>query len=366
MRPLRNMRQTDWVLGLKSGFVIASLAIGLIPMLAPKLAYAQTAAAPGAGVPPRADDQCSKFNFAKPPAQPVKVRYGLTGGGEEPLALLWADKSKYPNNGKFYALEPTVFSANDRMTALQAGQIEAGSISLTALVTAVRVGLDLRAVASVVETNEIDNQGAFVVLKESPIKSAAQFKGKRIGFYGPNTISEYWIKSALRREGLKANDAQYVSMPPPAQEQALRNAQIDVAWLSRQFLARAQKTGGVEVILRPIQATQQAHPSTLVFFTQKFVAANPEAYCAWRNDYVAATRAWKLDRAALYPKLIAANYLTPGAADAGPDGGRSEDGKVHVNNVQQTITDMVESGFLPSARAVPAEGLLMKGYALQH
>jgi ABC-type nitrate/sulfonate/bicarbonate transport system substrate-binding protein len=311
------------------------------------------------------EDLCGKFNFSKSPAQVVKIRYGLTGGGEEPLALLWADKARYPNNGKFYQLEPQLFGANDRMTALQAGQLEAGSISLTALVTSVRVGLDLRAVASVVETNDTDNQGAFVVLQDSGITGASQLKGKRIGFYGPNTISEYWIKSALRRAGVKPGDAQYISLPPPAQEQALRNKQIDVAWLSRQFLSKAQKSSGIHILLRPIQATQQAHPSTLVFFTQKFVAANPEAYCAWRSDYQKALAEWKRDRVNLYPKLIAANYLTPAAADAGADGGRADGGRINLRDVQDTIKDMVESGFLPAARSASAEDLLLNGYALR-
>lgn len=342
--------------GIKGGFIMLFVAAaGLI---------AQVHAQQGGGAT-MAEDMCSKFKFGNAPAQPVRIRYGLTGGGEEPLALLWADKAKYPNNGKFYLLEPQLFSANDRMTAVQAGQLEAGSISLTALVTGVRVGLDLRAAASVVETNDTDNQGAFVVLQDSGITSAGQFKGKRIGFYGPNTISEYWIKSALRRAGVKAGEAQYVSMPPPAQEQALRNKQIDVAWLSRQFLAKAQKTGGIQIILRPIQATQQAHPSTLVFFTQKFVAANPEAYCAWRSDYQKALIAWKQDRTGLYPKLIAANYLTPGAADAGADGGRAEGGRINLHDVQETIKDMTDSGFLPANRSAPAEELVLKGYALR-
>ena len=311
------------------------------------------------------EDLCKNVSLATPPAQPVKIRYGLTGGGEEPLALLWADKEKYPRNGTFYALEPQLFSANDRMTALQAGQLDAGSISLTALVTSVRAGLDLRAVASIVETSETDNQGAFVVLKGSDIKSPAQFGNKRIGFYGPNTISEYWIKSALHRAGLKPTDAQYVTLPPPAQEQALRNKQIDVAWMARQFLARAQKAGHIEVLLRPIQATQQAHPSTLAFFTQRFVASHPQAYCAWRGDYQQAMEDWKQGRANLYPKLVAAKYLTPAAADAGPDGGRAEGGRINVADVQETIKDMVEARFLPAARTVPAPELLMKGYALQ-
>ncbi len=311
-----------------------------------------------------AADLCSQVDLQKAPATPVAIRYGLTGGGEEPLALLWADKDKYPNNGRFYTLDHKLFAPNDRMTAVQAGQLEAGSISLTALITAVRVGIDVRAVASVVETNAGDNQGAFVVLKDSGLTDVKQLKGKRIGFYGPNTISEYWIKSALRRAGLKPNDVSYVSMPPPAQEQALRNRQIDVAWLARQFLAKGNAAGGLEVLMRPIQATQQAHPSTLVFFTQKFVREQPQAYCAWRADYQKALADWSRERQALYPRLIAAGYLTPAAANAGADGGRAEGGRVNLKDVDDTVEDMVEAGFLPRGRNPRAADMTLGGYAL--
>lgn len=309
-------------------------------------------------------DLCSKVDLQRPPPQPVSIRYGLTGGGEEPLALLWADKDKYPNHGKFYKLDHKLFAPNDRMTAVQSGQLDAGSISLTALITAVRVGIDVRAVASVVETNQTDNQGAFVVLKESGLSDIKQLKGKRIGYYGPNTISEYWIKSALRRAGLKANDVSYISLPPPAQEQALRNKQLDVAWLARQFLARANATGGLDILMRPMQATAQAHPSTLVFFTQKFIKENPLAYCAWRSDYQLAMANWAQDRNNLYPKLIAANYLTPAAATAGPDGGRSPGARINLRDIDETIEDMVAAEFLPAAGNPKAASLTLEGYAL--
>ena len=334
----------------------ARLVIALVAAAGPIFASAQA---------PSAKDECANVDLATVPAQPVPIRYGLTGGGEEPLALLWADKASYPGNGRFYSLEPQKYASNDRMTAVQAGQIDAGSISLTALITGVRVGLDLRAVASIVETSDQDNQGAFVSLIDGGVGDAAQWKNKRIGYYGPNTISEYWVKSALRRAGLNPAEARYVSLPPPAQEQALRNHQIDVAWLSRQFLAKAEKTGGVKVVLRPMQATAQAHPSTLVFFTRQFVNAHPQAYCAWRRDYQKALENWRAGRDGLYAKLIAAKYLTPAAADAGPDGGRAEGGRINVHDVQATIEDMVGAGFLPAARTVAAEDLLMKGYALR-
>ncbi len=337
--------------GLRPGIVAAAAA------LAAALSCGAAAQAPAA-------DLCSQVDLQRAPAQPVTIRYGLTGGGEEPLALLWADKAQYAHHGKFYQLEHRLYAPNDRMTAVQSGQLDAGSISLTALITAVRVGIDVRAVASVVETNETDNQGAFVVLKDSGLTDVKQLKGKRIGFYGPNTVSEYWVKSALRRAGLRPNDVSYISMPPPAQEQALRNKQLDVAWLARQFLGRANATGGVETLMRPIQATAQAHPSTLVFFTPKFVKEHPQAYCAWRADYQKAMSDWAQNRTALYPKLIAASYLTPAAANAGPDGGRAPGGRISLSDIDATIEDMEAAEFLPKGRNPKAAAMVLDGYAL--
>ncbi|VVE14808.1 Bicarbonate-binding protein CmpA [Pandoraea pneumonica] len=344
----------------QASHVIGALFCVAVGIGVPSLAHAQERVGTGQPI-----DLCANLKSSPSTAAPVTIRYGLTGGGEEPLALLWADKSQFPNNGKVYSLEPKLFGANDRMTAVQAGQLDAGSISLTALVTAIRFGVDLKAVASLVETNEHDNQGAFVVLKDSGITSASQFGGKKIGFYGPNTISEYWIKSAIRRSGVSTSGPQYVALPPPAQEQALRNKQIDVAWLSRQFLAKAEKKGGINVLLRPIQATGLPHPSTVVFFTQKFVKEHPAAYCAWRADYQKALSLWAEKRDQLYPSLIAAKYVTPNAADAGADGGRAKEGRIDIKEVQATIDDMVSSGFLPPSRVVKAEETVLRGYALQ-
>lgn len=310
-------------------------------------------------------DKCPHISFTdSQTTTPVEIRYGMIGAGEEPLALLWADKENYPNNGKYYVLKPQKYTANDRNTATQAGQIDAGSISLTALVTSVSAGLNLRAVATIVETSETDNQGAFITLADSDIKTAADLRGKRIGYYGPNTISEYWIKSAMEKAGVKPDEAKYVSLPAPAQEQALRNKQIDVAWLARQFLAKASKTGGINKLFRPIDATKQRHPSTLVYFDQAFVEKNPVAYCAWRNDYQKALGEWENHRKDLYPKLISAKYLTPAAANAGPDGGRTEGGVIRLSDIQKTIDDMVATGFLPKSRTTAAENLIIPGYSL--
>jgi len=310
------------------------------------------------------DDFCAQVDLQKAPDKPVVIRYGLTGGGEEPLALLWADKKNYSGNGSFYDLQTQKFTPNDRMTAVQSDNLDAGSITLPALITAVRVGIPVRAVASIVETNQIDNQGAFVVLHKSGITSVKQLKGKRISILGPNTISEYWAKSALRRAGLKPNDVTYVSIPIPANEQALRNAQIDVAWLARQFLAKAEITGGVDILMRPIQATQQEHPTTMVFFTQKFLKEHPKAYCAWRRDYQHALNNWEKDRKAYYPALIAADYVTTASAKAGPDGGRALGGKLSIADIDATIEDMAQAHFLPPGPSVKAADLIQKGYTL--
>ncbi|AZG09449.1 ABC transporter substrate-binding protein [Pigmentiphaga sp. H8] len=329
------------------GVLILALSAGALPALAAE------------------GDACAAVDLSGAKSSPVAIRYGTTGGGEEPLALLWADQASYPGNGKFYTMQVTEFTSTDRMTAFQAGQIDAGTISFPSLVTAVHVGIDARAVASLVQVNEADNEGAFASLSSGGIRDIKDFKGKKVGYYGPNTISEYWVKSALRRAGMKPNDVSFVSLPPPAQEQALRNGQIDVAWLARQFLFKAKSAGGVETIMTPFQATGGAsQPSLLIFFSPRFIKAHPQAYCAWRKDYQQALANWSANREAAYPKLIAAKYVTPFSAKAGADGGRSPDGAVSLAEFDATMKDMATSRFLPPSMVQPAAKLVMPGYSL--
>jgi ABC-type nitrate/sulfonate/bicarbonate transport system substrate-binding protein len=312
----------------------------------------------------KSSDLCAGVNLAKAPDKPVVIRYGSSGGGEEPLAILWTDKIGYPNDGKLYTIEPTSYTPTDRMTAFQAGQIDAGTISLPSLIVGVNAGIGLRAVASLVEVTKGDNEGAFVALDTSSIHSIKDLKGKRIGYYGPNTTSEFWVKSMITRAGINPSDVSFVALPPPAQEQALRNHQVDVAWLARQFLADGKAVGGIHTVLTPYEAAGMTQPNLVVFFSPAFVQAHQQAYCAWRTDYQRAMRAWIANPNAAYPKLIAAKYVTPMAPKAGADAGRDADCALSLAELTATMKDMIDSTFLPPAMLQPARQLVLTGYAL--
>ena len=106
-----------------------------------------------------APDACAKVSLSTAPAKPVPVRQGTTGSGQELLALMWADKAAFPNNGHLCVLEPAEFAATDRVTAIQAGQLDAGTIIFPTLVAAVHARIDARAVATLVQVNKEDNEG---------------------------------------------------------------------------------------------------------------------------------------------------------------------------------------------------------------
>ena len=328
------------------------------------IALSSISAVFGSAAVAQTQDECAAVDLTVQPAEPVVIRYGLTGGGEEPLALLWADRASYPNNGRFYDLQPTLYQPTDRMAAFQAGQLEAGTISLPGLAAAAFRGINARAVATLVQVNEADNEGAFVTLSGSGITSAADLVGKRVGYYGPNTISEFWVRHAMRMAGADSNNVSFLALPPPAQEQALRNGQIDVAWMARQFLAQARAAGGVDVVMTPYQAAQSTQPSLMIFFSPEFVEAHPQAYCAWRADFQQALRTWGENREPLFPLLIAASYIRPSSATAGPDGGRSPGGAMSLADIDRTLQQMTEVGFLRPNMVRPASELVLPGYAL--
>ena len=114
----------------------------------------------------------------------------------------------------------------------------------------------------------------FYVLDNSPIHTAKDLIGKKIG---SNTLGgqvEADLHDQLKKDGASEDDikqAQLVVLPPPNAEDALRKGQIDAVALSGQFQQRAVANGGV----RPVFTDRE-----------EYGPFNGGPY-VFRNDYIA-------------------------------------------------------------------------------
>jgi ABC-type nitrate/sulfonate/bicarbonate transport system substrate-binding protein len=94
--------------------------------------------------------------------------------------------------------------------------------------------------------------GGYYTLEGSPITSARDLVGKKVGV---NTLGAQWetlLKEWLAREGLTPDEiaqVELVVVPPVNLEQTLREGQIDVAALSGVVKEKAVDRGGLELLV---------------------------------------------------------------------------------------------------------------------
>jgi NitT/TauT family transport system substrate-binding protein len=87
------------------------------------------------------------------------------------------------------------------------GNLAYGEINPTATVTAIRQGADLKIVSDNVQTVA---EFIWGVKPDSPIKTAADLKGKKIGYTNPRSTSQALAILVLEKAGLKPEDAELV------------------------------------------------------------------------------------------------------------------------------------------------------------
>jgi NitT/TauT family transport system substrate-binding protein len=90
---------------------------------------------------------------------------------------------------------------------LLAGQIAYAEVSPIAAATAIRQGAPLKIISNNVQTV---SEFGWMVKPDSPIKSIADLKGRKIGYSSPRSVSQALAMLIVEKAGLKASDVELV------------------------------------------------------------------------------------------------------------------------------------------------------------
>ncbi|WP_413172417.1 sulfonate ABC transporter substrate-binding protein [Anabaena azotica] len=113
---------------------------------------------------------------------------------------------------------------------------------------------------------------AIIVHKDSPIKSVADLKGKKVAFAkGSNT--NYLVIKALEKAGLKYSDIKPTFLPPADARVAFEGKNVDAWAIWDPFLAAAEKATGARTLT---DATGLAPNLGYYLAAKSFVDKNPE------------------------------------------------------------------------------------------
>lgn len=314
-----------------------------------------------------ADVSCDDVDYDNPPDAPVPIRIGHGVAAEEPFWLMAVRPDLTEHEGSWYELQMESFRATaDRLVAYQAGELDAVVTTPNALITGeARASLDLYNIATVMREAEAGAfSTTFVALESSGITSTADLADTTIGIVDVGSHIDVLARVGVRDGGYDpATDAEYVVFPFPAQEDALREGQTEVASLPEPFYSLAHQNGGVVDVFDAADVLDFGFDLLTLSFDRSFVEENTEAVCAWRTDYERAMEFWRDENEEARMALAATDYIPlPEEAYLNiGDYARPQGGAVDIEGLTQFMETMIELDVLEEEDRVDPNVFVYQG-----
>lgn len=210
---------------------------------------------------------------------------------EEPLWLMDANPDLLDNWGNEYEAEFVQFDAStSRFQAFQAGEIDAGTVTMVTSFFAVDRGLPLTIVASI--TQETEEQYATSVVANSSNDIALSqegLEGKSIGICGFQDSCHMWAGAAAQQVGLDPeSDIDLVQVPFPTMGSAVAEDRVDAATMHQPFDVSAINQYDMEEKFDAVDTTGFEHDLLEVWFSTQYLNRNEEAIRMFLEDYTTA------------------------------------------------------------------------------
>ncbi|MEW2417626.1 ABC transporter substrate-binding protein [Streptomyces sp. NPDC046866] len=157
------------------------------------------------------------------------------------------------------------------------GQIHFGGAFNGAIIKLAAGKAPIKAVISYYGVDEYAYSG-YYVLEDSPIRSARDLLGKKVGMNTLGAHSQALLDIYLGRGGLSKADAAKVEalvVPPVNTEQVLRQKQIDVGVLGGVLRDKALAAGGIRPLFSDYDLLGRFSAGSYVM-TQRFIKENPD------------------------------------------------------------------------------------------
>ncbi len=139
----------------------------------------------------------------------------------------------------------TEFTAGPvQLEALNVGSIDFGDVGEAPPIFAQAAGAPLAYVAA---TPPRPAAEAVLLPKDSPIKSVADLKGKKVAFNKGSNV-QFFLAKLLEKHGLQYGDVQSVFLPPADARAAFEKGSVDAWAIWDPFLAAAEVTLGARIL----------------------------------------------------------------------------------------------------------------------
>ncbi|MER2533863.1 MAG: ABC transporter substrate-binding protein [Rhizobiaceae bacterium] len=227
------------------------------------------------------------------------IRVGWTMPGEESKYWMMKREAQFPAIGKDYKIEWSQFQGTAPMAqAMVSGALDCATQGILSLAQATTKG---GFEGYIVAQHMGEAKGSFstywAVTEDSPIKTVADLKGKKVGINVIGAGNYVYLALALKKAGLDpAKDIQLVETGFAGSEAAVRAGHVDAGIFVQPFAVGAEKKGGLRKVL---SGTDVLDSSVLIVEVcrKDFVEKHPDAVKAYIKDITAANKMAADDRA---------------------------------------------------------------------
>jgi sulfonate transport system substrate-binding protein len=166
-------------------------------------------------------------------ADPIKIRIGWIAAPANLAPILFAKDGIAQHLGKSYSLDPLRFNGSSPMVlAIATGELDIALLAYSSFATAIENGQmhDLRAIADDFQGNVPGYfEDGYLVLKDSPIQSINDLKGKVLASNGVGGALDIAMRAALRRNKMEdKRDYTIVEAALPSMKAMLAERKVDL------------------------------------------------------------------------------------------------------------------------------------------
>jgi ABC-type nitrate/sulfonate/bicarbonate transport system substrate-binding protein len=158
--------------------------------------------------------------------------------------------------------------------AVAGGAMQIGQSNITSLAVAYERGLPFKLIAGAGLFNTKKPTSYFLVLKNSPVKTAKDLNGKTVGCNGLKNITQLSIQLWVDKNRGDSSTIKFVEMPFTEMEPALVQNRVDAALLADPDATTAMALGHTRILSVPFDALGQEWMIGAWFAKADWIAAN--------------------------------------------------------------------------------------------
>jgi len=206
----------------------------------------------------------------------TKLTLGYTGANAFVAAFVAKDQGYFSKRGLDVTLQLLPIISNIP-PAMVGGSLQVGTLTPPAFLLTNEGGLDLQIVAGATVQSKANITTGIMAREGSNIKTAADFRGKKVGVPGLNGVNHVTFMKWLKDRGVDPKQVIFIETSLPQMGDLLKIGQIDAVVPVEPFLGRIVQSKVGYVVAPYAAEVSESYLESFYIMTREFVQKNPKA-----------------------------------------------------------------------------------------